>query len=367
MIEKTKVHFAWNEVKTSIIKFVLESSGPVTEPAIRERLLDIYGAADQGLINRQLHTLKSSGCIEKISPAKKSRLNYWDITKLKNLRNIRLHFAEIQLNTYMKSANIFLETYYNQGTPFAISFRNQLLLSSSFFDMCIKTDIKTLEAKFDEIYQLGDGFEEEQDFKKLITEVRIEWVKRMPIYFVATTEFGANICLPKEVFEISDDAFRKMFNNISAGVPREEVVEIIYSKMMQEIHYNINKKMLVINLPIPKGELDKPSFDILSKPEMFPEEIIKNTAEIKRIIWRRNIARPNQMFEHFFERDIIADICSPLEREYVRDVKKESAYFKPGDPMSAYLKRIEFYNAWYEKIIDYYEKYRDKPRDEPDM
>lgn len=359
MVEKRRYHFNWNEVKTSAIEFVLENNGSVGEPVIREYLKKKYNGIDQGTVNRHLHDLQKLVCIELTPPSKKTtRANMWDITKLKNLRNIRLHFAEIQLNTYIKSVNIFLETYYNPGTPFANNFRNQLFLSFSFFDMCIKTDIKTLEAKFDEIYQLGDGFEEEQDFKKLIKEVRIEWIKRAPTYLVASTEFSDYIrrMIPNEVFEISDDAFRKMFNNTSAGMSREEVMEIIYRSMIQEIDGNIIKNIPVINLPIPKEELDKPYFDILSKPEMFPEEIIEKTFEIKRIIWIRNITRPNQIFEHFFERDIIEDICSPLEREYVREVKKESACFKLGDPMSAYRKRDEFYNEWYEKIINYYEK-----------
>jgi len=97
------------EVKSSIIYFILENVKSVGEPAIRNFLSQKYDLMDQGNINRHLHDLQKLDCIELIPPQKKGLRNYWDITKLKNLKNIRREFSELRLNTHEKSINIILQ------------------------------------------------------------------------------------------------------------------------------------------------------------------------------------------------------------------------------------------------------------------
>src|SRR5665647_1687162 len=137
-------HLRRNEVKAGIIEFIISSKGAVPEPEIRKYLGKKYEIEDQGNIKNHLRDLQRRpySCIEKIPP-KPGFANKWDIKKIENLRNIRLHFPEIRLNIYEKSLNIVIEERdYNSGTPNANRFRVQLFLSVSFFDMCLKTTLK---------------------------------------------------------------------------------------------------------------------------------------------------------------------------------------------------------------------------------
>lgn len=226
MVEKTKVHFAWNEVKTSIIKFVLESSGPVTEPAIREHLLDIYGAADQGLINRQLRTLKSSGCIEKVAPVKKSRLNYWNIKKLKNLENILIQYPDLveilqnsehaldivlismiaALTTYVKPEYKEIEEINQYLAPIRADLMTKLKMSASFFKLCITTEYD-MYRNFSDLSEISDGG----------PHAHIFVIDDVPSVFVKSA-LGADVafksCISLEIMKRKGDSRKSMKDEI---------------------------------------------------------------------------------------------------------------------------------------------------------
>jgi hypothetical protein len=106
-----------------------------------------------------LEGLEQNNCIEKI-PRKPGSNNKWKIEELKNLRNIRKHYPEIQLNKYEKSLNIILEKLIIKEYP-CIDFKHaqelliQLSHSIRFFDKCLKTSFTTLYDNVEDIYKLG--------------------------------------------------------------------------------------------------------------------------------------------------------------------------------------------------------------------
>jgi len=97
MPKKQGDHLNVGEVKSSIIMFILQNVRSVGEPAIRDFLLQEYNVMNQGNINRHLHDLQKLDCIELIPPQKKGLRNYWDITKIKNLKKIQMILKQISL------------------------------------------------------------------------------------------------------------------------------------------------------------------------------------------------------------------------------------------------------------------------------
>jgi DNA-binding HxlR family transcriptional regulator len=230
MVEKTKVHFAWNEVKKSIIKFILESSGPVTEPAIREHLINIYGAADQGLINRQLHALKTSGCIEKVAPVKKSRLNYWELKKLKNLENILVHYpdfvgtlqnSELALKIIIDKHSSLItnanEAYLNKISKlkFEINecterWEQHLKYSTDFFKMFLENEPEDLAARINILAQISGD-----DWSSSIYRVQISQTP------------GVDTLIYQNIYKI-DLAFKACVSkDILQGQPTEGAIEYV--------------------------------------------------------------------------------------------------------------------------------------------
>lgn len=153
MVEKRRYHFNWKEVKTSSIEFILENDGPVGEPTIRKHLQNQYNSIDQATVNKHLHGLQDLGCIESVSPLKKSRYNYWDI-KSKHFKNINNKFPAIQLNTYRKSLLIiFLEFGQDMNTYDGFQFYISLMLSKSLFNACTEIGVEGLINNAYKIYR----------------------------------------------------------------------------------------------------------------------------------------------------------------------------------------------------------------------
>ena len=94
-----------NSPKTSIVEFIL-SSGPFSEPEIREHLNKKDKLIMQATVKRYLHDLaEEPACIELDEHIKKSRSNYWNITKTEHLKNISSCYPDILLKTYEKSCS----------------------------------------------------------------------------------------------------------------------------------------------------------------------------------------------------------------------------------------------------------------------
>jgi len=215
----------WNEVKISIIKFILNFSGPVPEPDIRENLKNEYKISNRGNIKKHLSDLRYRpySCIE-IIPAKPGFANHWEIKTTENLKNILLHFPEIRLNKYDKSVNIVLKkSSCNLYFPEPAMFKNQLVYSASLFKRCLENEPETLYGQAMLMYRFGAGFGEYQSVKKDLIELFSLYLKYCPSV------------------EISEETFLKMPGKWSREI-LAETVEILPEKLFEG---NINK---IVNL-----------------------------------------------------------------------------------------------------------------------
>jgi DNA-binding HxlR family transcriptional regulator len=173
MVEKRRYHFNVGEVKSGIIELILGHKRRIGEPFIRSSLQEKYDGIDQGTINRHLHDLHKLGCLDLTPPSKETtRSNRWSITTLKQLENIRQYFSDIQLNRYEKSLDVVSRYHLRYISPaLYMLFRVQLLLSTSFFDLCIKNDTETFYAKASEIFLFGKGFEDDLLIQSYIDDI----------------------------------------------------------------------------------------------------------------------------------------------------------------------------------------------------
>ena len=308
---KTKgAHLKHKEVKSSILEFILKNNGPVSEPVIRDHLEKKHEVTDQSTINKHMHNLQDLICIELIPP-KKGLRNYWNITTLKNLKNIRFYFEDIKLNTCGKSLDILLTERLLTERPLKNSMRAkksfvQLFLSASFFDMCIKMDIETLYARASELYQLGELFNEEQYIKNLIAveqhskelihEVYIKCIRRISkIHNIKqivdseylkdplTLDFFQNFSKYFSSVGISKETFEQMLKEIPASMEdksHEEQTNRIIKELSIKISNEITPKMIKEihekSQEMPNEELNKLPQETLNK---ISEEIFKKIME----------------------------------------------------------------------------------------
>jgi hypothetical protein len=390
---KTKgSHLKHKEVTSSILEFILKNNGPVSEPVIRDHLKKKHEVMDQSTINKHMHNLQDLICIELIPP-KIGLRNYWNITTLKNLKNIRFYFEDIKLNTCGKSLDILLTERLLTERPLKNSMRAkkyfvQLFLSASFFDMCIKTDVETLYARASELYKLGELFKEEQYIKNLIAveqsskelihEVYIKCIRRIskihnikqivdsgypkdPLtldLFQNFSEYFSSVGISKETFErmlkeipssMEDKSHEEQTNRIIKELSIKISNEII-PKMMKQIH----KK----SPEMPNEELNKMPQDILNKTS---EEIFKKIMEglpeilsdkIIRIKYYHEIntgVTSDLIFNHCFQRDVMDGTSSPEEREFVHKINELISIHKEKDPTTGLKELDKLYSDYFEK------------------
>ena len=385
-------HLKHKEVKSSILEFILKNNGPVSEPVIRDHLKKKHEVMDQSTINKHMHNLQDLICIELIPP-KIGLRNYWNITTLKNLKNIRFYFEDIKLNTCGKSLDILLTERLLTERPLKNSMRAkkdfvQLFLSASFFDMCIKTDVETLYARASELYKLGELFKEEQYIKNLIAveqsskelihEVYIKCIRRIskihnikqivdsgypkdPLtldLFQNFSEYFLSVGISKETFErmlkeiplsMEDKSHEEQTNRIIKELSIKISNEII-PKMMKQIH----KK----SPEMPNEELNKMPQDILNKTS---EEIFKKIMEglpeilsdkIIRIKYYHEIntgVTSDLIFNHCFQRDVMDGTSSPEEREFVHKINELISIHKEKDPTTGLKELDKLYSDYFEK------------------
>ena len=390
---KTKgSHLKHKEVTSSILEFILKNNGPVSEPVIRDHLKKKHEVMDQSTINKHMHNLQDLICIELIPP-KIGLRNYWNITTLKNLKNIRFYFEDIKLNTCGKSLDILLTERLLTERPLKNSMRAkkyfvQLFLSASFFDMCIKTDVETLYARASELYKLGELFKEEQYIKNLIAveqsskelihEVYIKCIRRIskihnikqivdsgypkdPLtldLFQNFSEYFLSVGISKETFErmlkeiplsMEDKSHEEQTNRIIKELSIKISNEII-PKMMKQIH----KK----SPEMPNEELNKMPQNILNKTS---EEIFKKIMEglpeilsdkIIRIKYYHEIntgVTSDLIFNHCFQRDVMDGTSSPEEREFVHKINELISIHKEKDPTTGLKELDKLYSDYFEK------------------
>lgn len=385
-------HLERRKVKTAIIKFILRSPEAVLEPDIREFLRKKYEILDQGNIKKHLRDLQTLPycCIEKIPP-KRGFANKWDIKKVENLKNLKLYFPEIPLNIYQKFINIVFKERYSDIGFFTSpdEFRTQLLLSSSFLDMCIKTDMLTLYQKTYEMDQFGEGFDRHQRIKKYINEVYTECMKNIPVnsnIWLTIYDECISDSLKSDVLrnllksspkpnKISEEEFRKILDIIPFALSGEESEEKWYQFIVERISniitLDISAEMLIKSIEdrqnIPEEIFEKIQYEtykrisgLISKgmTSENSEEIYNKILEIK-FNQRLCISMiPHIFFEHCFQRDIVDDTASPEEKEFMYEVKKFHAWFNKEadrDLEVALQAKEEFYtecfNRYSKKIM----------------
>lgn len=388
-------HLKWHEVKAGIIKFIINRNGAVPEPKIRDFLGEKYGIKDQGNIKKHLSDLQHRpySCIEKIKP-KPGFANKWNIKTIENLKNIRLHFPEIQLTKYDKSLNILIREllpYYDILNEH--EFRVHMFLSISFFDICLKNDYTTLYDKYERACQLSEGFDEVQRVQKYINEIYTECVKDIfinpNIWLSAYSNYtnDSNISeqfpnSPQSIQNIglSEEKFKKMLINMhfeskyrSSEKQKERILEDISTHIARMVHekllYEISEEMLKNNL-VNFQNIPKQKFTLISN-DFFENlhEMISNklTEEIKgdrlsklldvmHHIHLRRLSMPCIIFEHCVKSDIFDGTVSPEEIEFMNRKKEINNYLvmKPERDSNA---EYQAYNNFY---IDYFKECREK-------
>ncbi len=363
MVEKRRHHFHMGGVKSGIIEFVLGHKGRIGEPFIRRSLQEKYGEIDQTTVNRHLHDLQKLGCLDWTPPSKKTtRANRWSITTLKQLENIRQHFPYIQLNRYEKSLEIVIRYHIRYISPVIyMIFRVQLLLSTSFFDLCIKNDSETLYAKASEIYRFGKGFEADILIQSYINDIYAKltntifkntnfllsvWNKRIPHWLKINIQSDPSEYL--QTFSLSKELFQDILTEM-AHKPEEVKEELIGRKLMKLLSLRISHEAFRTSfqeiadekeLPRKALELD---FDIADDVfnkivEEDPQELYHKIVEINNHELKIQDNSPFIIFDHCFENDILNGTVSQEEKEFIKRKKSSVQKNKEG---------IISYDEWY--------------------
>jgi hypothetical protein len=363
MVEKRYSHFNMGEVKSGIIEFILEHKGRIGEPFIRRSLQEKYDGIDQSTVNRHLNDLKKLGCLDWTPPSKKTtRSNRWNIVTLKQLEKIRYHFPHLKLNRYEKSLDIVIRYHLRYISPaIYMIFRVQLLLSTSFFDLCIKNDSETLYAKASEIYRFGKGFEADMLVQGYINDIYSKltntifkntnfllsvWNKRIPHWLKIKIQSDPSEYL--QTFSLSKELFQDILNEI--GHQYEEVPEeLIGRKLMKLLSLRISHEAFRTSFQEIADEKELPrialelDFDIADDVfnkivEDDPQELYHKMVEINNHQRKIQDNNPFIIFDHCFEDDILNDNVPQEEKDFMKRKKSSVQKDKEG---------IISYDEWY--------------------
>ena len=363
MVEKRRCHFNVGEVKSEIIEFIIGHKGLIGEPFIRRSLQKKFNKIDQGTINRHLHELHKLGCLKLIPPSKKTtRSNRWNITALKELESIRQHFPNIELNRYEKSLDIVSRYHLHLINPVrVIIFRVQLLLSISFFDLCIKNDTETFYAKASDIYKFGKGFEDDVLIQNYTDNIYAKWTNTifkninflLSVWNKQTNSLKINLYsdpskyLP--TFSLSKKEFQEILDTIqpldtihSKGKIQEEIsgMELVGRLSFRISHEIFRTSFQEIadqkELPRKALELDYDiAEDIFNKiVEEDPQELYHKMVEINNHKLKIQYNSPFIIFDHCFEDDILNNTVSQEEKEFMK--RKKSSVKKDNEGTISY-------------------------------
>jgi hypothetical protein len=389
-------HLKWNEVKAGIIEFIIRSNGAVPEPEIRKFLAREYEVKNLGSLKRHLKDLqyRPYSCIAKIQ-GKSGLANKWNITKIEHLKNIRINFPEMRLNRYKKSLNIIIrERSFNSKTPNANRFRVQLLISVSFFDMCLKSEIETLYTKADEIRKLSRDasiWRSLRSAKNQTNKLYTEFMKRIStnpniwpdVYNECLNDLlKSKICQTSlkfsERIEISEEAFQKMVEEAIVIQNDEISPERLYTAMIKEISNRMSceiigqkmfKEMRLELLETPNKTLVEQVANMLAKmsEKIFNRILVKENWEemYHEILHIISVKHINQLigleiiFDHCVQRDIVDDTISTVETKFVLEERKylERVIAEMDKNLTP---AVIYYNNF---LNDFFEKYRDKNKD----
>lgn len=325
--EKLKV----GEAKTAILLHILENKDSVSEPEIRKHLLEKLGMKNQGTINEHLHKLADLKCIESVTPTTKSRSNFWDITKLTHLKNIRLEFPNIRVNSKEKSIMIiFNERGYSLDKIENLSFYIKLFLSISLFDAFLDADINELMYKSEKIYLKGEGYIKTKNYEYYINKFFKLYEKVNPEY-----KLPNDFNIYKR--NISKEAFLKVFEESFQGITEEMINELdeAYNKLKElndDMMYKPVQILLnhFINHDIYK-DLESPDENVYFKNL---KECIRKADEIWKKEGYPEIKRWSELL-HLQELEVYSEI--------IKKYKQPSIFYISEDPQKIQSFLEDFY------------------------
>mgnify|MGYP006874522834 FL=1 len=298
-------HLKHREVKSSIIECILERNEEVPEPDIRNYLMKKHNVEDQSTINKHLHDLQKLDCIELIPPVKNGLRNKWNITTIKNLRNIRHGFPELRLNNYEKAINIILrELEYFDNSPDWLIYHVKLYLSASFFNTCLETGKRPLETAVVKLYRNSIDAPRQQRIDDLLKKCYISCVKHYPDFKAPEEEFtGVMYTLRFYPVLSSLPLILELFKEHVPGLPEEIPLQIFQTQLSatEEI------------------------------PEKIPAEIddkdlvkyVLNTLHLIKNQWKDfESTNDDLLFEHFLNHDMLIGADSDDQLYFVKKTKE---------------------------------------------
>jgi predicted transcriptional regulator len=300
--------------KIQILKYILRQEKPVREAEISEHLKTDFSELSRASVTRHLSDLAVQGCVTKVKPIEKSRLNFWDV-EFKNLKNIKKEYPDINLKKIPKTLEILLremdqEGYVDISNPVERKrFEVQIVLSDAYFTYLINTDIKTFRENVIKLNQFGKDYIKTPMYENLLDEIYIEFIKSISIdygiglskvefeetlaYLVYTSgsvittlvQFDANI-----VKKLWDKLYKKLSEDLDNAAFQQLDFSEIDEKIRLEVckHASKNNEVLI---------------DSLKQLEMIKSTSTKTT--------------PDVLFKHFTERDILDGKMTEEEFKFV--------------------------------------------------
>ena len=341
MARKQGEHLERDETKIAIIKFMLssnkEGNNPgILESKIRDYLNDTYEMTAKKSIRGHLKDLSAGAegpCIEKFPYDKPGKPNYWDITKIKHLSNIKNRFPNIQLNKYKKSLMIvLLKNGYFRGNPVGDQFYDQLRHSSSFFKACVDTNINTLWEGLLRLYAYQKSSENE------LTEHRLD------VCYTAYTYGYPDLKMPYE-------SFVSMIIQISQREERYLLGNFLGTQMYQpETFMKIWEKEL---LGISNEMSDEMHRETMEDDLQLYSEMAHVASMLKLDNEAFDDMRFNSLFDYYFKQDLFGGVASDEEMEFALKIKYEDkiesmTQMKNEDRNENHWKLDdEYYNQYY--------------------
>lgn len=326
MVKGKGKHLEHKKVKSSIIEFILGNEKEVPEPTVRDYLKKRHDVIDQSTINKHLHDLQKLDCIELIPPVKNGLRNKWNITNLKNLRNIRHGFPELHLNNYEKAINIVLrELEYFDNSPDWLTYYLKLYLSASFFNTCIETGKRPLETAVVKVYRNSIDTHRQRRIDDLLKKCYISCVKQYPNFKAPEEEFtNVMYTLRFEPLLSSLPTILELFEEHLPGLPKEIPLQIFQTQLS----------------------------GIEGIPEKIPKEIedkdlvryVLNTLHLIKKQWQDfESIKDDLLFEHFLNHDILIGADSDDQLYFVKKTKENHALPRGStEPGQMILKEAEF-------------------------
>lgn len=316
--EKLKI----GEVKASIISYILEKKDSVSEPDIRQHLKTLFEVQHQGTINNHLHQLLELKCIESVSPNKKSRSNFWDITKLEHLRNIRREFPDIKINTYEKSIMIiFNERGYSLDRIGNLIFYIELLLSISLFNAFLDNDYYELIKKSRRIYLREEGLVKKRNLEYHMNNFVKLYQESNPGF-----EFKDGIVINSQ--KDSNEDFIKKMEDKYCGITDEMKKELEEAyKTEKELSTELDKKTTQMYV---EHFLNHDTFQGIESPDEYTFLIdLKEARGEALMVWveedptMRNFDRLHELI-YFQELKVYSEI--------IKKYKQPSMFYLPENP-----------------------------------